>query len=74
MIRYEKKIKINNKNYKKAADAHRRYIQFQESDLVMVPLRQDIYQKLQPKKMGPFQVLKQFGECIFIRASFRIAF
>ena len=34
-----KKIKISNENYKEAANAHRRYIQFQEGDLVMVPLR-----------------------------------
>ena len=31
---YEKKIKISNENYKEAANAHRRYIQFQEGDLV----------------------------------------
>ena len=30
----QEKIKINNENYKEAADAHRRYIQFQEGDLV----------------------------------------
>ena len=39
MKMYEKKIKISNENYKEAANAHRRYIQFQEGDLVMVPLR-----------------------------------
>ena len=35
----QEKIKISNENYKEAVDAHRRYIQFQEGDLVMVPLR-----------------------------------
>ena len=35
----QEKIKISNENYKEATDAHRRYIQFQEGDLVMVPLR-----------------------------------
>ena len=33
------KIKISNENYKEAADAHRRYIQFQDGDLVMVRIR-----------------------------------
>ncbi|RVW35982.1 putative methyltransferase PMT7 [Vitis vinifera] len=54
------KIKISNENYKEAADAHRRYIQFQEGDLVMVRLRPErfhpsTYQKLQAKKAGPFR-------------------
>ena len=59
MKKYEKKIKISNENYKEAVDAHRRYIQFQEGDLVMVRLRPErfhliTYQKLQAKKAGPF--------------------
>ena len=54
------KIKISNENYNEAADAHRKYIQFQDGDLVMVHICPErfpssTYQKLQPKKMGPFR-------------------
>ncbi|RVX07636.1 Transposon Ty3-I Gag-Pol polyprotein [Vitis vinifera] len=60
------KIKISNENYKEAADAHRRYIQFQEGDLVMVRLRPErfhpsTYQKLQAKKAGPFRIYIYHG-------------
>ena len=66
-----KKIKISNENYKEVADAHRRYIQFQEGDLVMVCLRPkrfhpSTYQKLQAKKAGPFRVLKRLGENAYL--------
>ncbi|RVW96613.1 Transposon Ty3-G Gag-Pol polyprotein [Vitis vinifera] len=65
------KIKISNENYKEAADAHRRYIQFQEGDLVMVRLRPErfhpsTYQKLQAKKAGLFRVLKRLGENAYL--------
>ena len=70
MHQFEKireKIKINNENNGKATRAGRRYIQFQEGDLVMVHLRPEkfhssTYQKLQAKKMVPFLVLKWLGE------------
>ena len=60
-----------NKNYKETANAHRRYIQFQEGDLVMIRLRPErfhpsTYQKLQAKKTGPFQVLKQLSENAYL--------
>ena len=41
----QEKIKISNENYKEAADAHRRYIQFQEGDQVMA--------RLSPKRFHP---------------------
>ena len=71
MKMYEKKIKINNENYKEAANAHRRYIQFQEGDLVMVRLRPErfhssTYQKLQAKKTSPFRVLKWLDENAYL--------
>ena len=65
------KIKISNENYKEATNAHRRYIQFQDGDLVMVRIRpkrfpSSTYQKLQPNRMGPFRVLKRLGENAYL--------
>jgi len=54
-----KKIITNNQQYKFNVDVHRRNVEFQEGDQVMIRLRPErfpkgAYQKLYSRKVGPY--------------------
>ena len=59
-----------NQTYKSQADKHQRFKEFKEGDLVMIHLRKvrlpaGKYSKLQPKKIGRYQIIKKFGDNAF---------
>lgn len=58
-----RKIALSDADYKVRAGLHRRYVEFQEGDLVMVLLRpkqfpKGKHQKLHSRSGGPYKVLK----------------
>ena len=61
------KIEKQNEKYIKQANRHRKFVEFQEGDLVWINLRNDIFpqgkfSKLKPKVDGLFKVLEKIGE------------
>lgn len=56
--------------YKDSADSYQRAKKFEVADLVMVHVKKshfpkDTYNKLQDKKIGPFEILKKYGDNVF---------
>lgn len=62
----QKRIEISNQQYTSKVDLHKRNVEFQEGDQVMIKLRLEHfpkgeYQKLHYRKVRPYKVLKQLG-------------
>jgi hypothetical protein len=60
-----KKIAVSNDRYKTRVDAHRRVVEFQPGDLVLIHLRPERFtkgslHKLHSRRAGPFQVLQNW--------------
>jgi len=66
-----KKIALSNESYKTRVDAHRRVVEFQPGDLVLINLRPERFSKgslhkLHLRRAGPFKVLKRLGDNAYL--------
>ena len=66
-----KKIQASNSQYKIHANTHRRHVEFQEGDYVMIQIRPELFpsrtiKKLQACSARPFKVLKRMGPNAYV--------
>ena len=64
-------ISASNDSYKEHADKHRRFVQFEEGDMVMLRnhperLPPGTNKKLHPRNFGPFKILKKIGPSAYV--------
>jgi hypothetical protein len=61
-----RQIALHNDSYKLRVDSHKRHVEFQPGDLVLIHLRPERFpkgsvHKLHPRRAGPFKIVKRLG-------------
>lgn len=65
-VEVRKRLAISSNKYKQYADLHKRFVEFQPGDLVLIRLRPErfpkgVFQKLHHRRAGPFKILQKLG-------------